>query len=87
MIHTNDYCDEVEDIVDVPVFENCKLKVKGIWYKYNGELLLDENELAELHGVQPSRRTKLKILLIRCLRWNLWMENISCERSSRIYSN
>ena len=39
-----DYCDEVEDIVDAPVFENCKLKVKGIWYKYNGELLLDENE-------------------------------------------
>ena len=39
-----DYCDEVEDIVDSPVFENCKLKVKGIWYKYNGDLISDVNE-------------------------------------------
>ena len=31
----------VEDIVDSPVFEDCKLKVKGIWYKYNGELASD----------------------------------------------
>ena len=39
-----DYCNEVEDIVDSPVFENCKLKVKGIWYKYNGSLISDTNE-------------------------------------------
>lgn len=33
------YCEEVEDIFDSPVFENCKLKVKGIWFRYNGELV------------------------------------------------
>ena len=38
------YIEDVEDIVDNPVFENCKLKVKGIWYKYNGDLVTNENE-------------------------------------------
>ena len=37
-----DYCDEVEEIVDSPVFEECKLKVKGVWYKYNGDLVTAE---------------------------------------------
>ena len=38
-----DYYDDVEDIVDNSVFENCKLKVKNQWYNYNGDLIADEN--------------------------------------------
>ena len=37
-----DYIEDVEDIIDSPVFENCKLKVKGVWYKYNGDLIIAE---------------------------------------------
>ena len=44
MDYAIDYCDEVEDIVDSPVFENCKLKVNGKWYVYNGSLLSTGNE-------------------------------------------
>ena len=44
MDYAIDYCDEVEDIVDSPVFENCKLKVNGKWYMYNGSLLSTGNE-------------------------------------------
>lgn len=39
-----DNLDEIEDIVDCPVFEDCKLKVKDIWYKYNGELVSGTNK-------------------------------------------
>ena len=60
MDHAIDYCDEVEDIVDAPVFENCKLKVKGIWYKYNGELISEENE--KVSKTQKRDSNKLRIL-------------------------
>lgn len=56
----NDYCDEVEDIDDKPIFENCKLKVKGIWYNYNGELFLEGNEIVSEAQIQ--NRNKLRIL-------------------------
>ncbi|MGN4016729.1 SANT/Myb-like DNA-binding domain-containing protein, partial [Bacteroides xylanisolvens] len=36
IITAGEYIDEVEDIVDSPDFEDCKLKFKGIWYNYNG---------------------------------------------------
>ncbi len=35
------YCDEVEDIVDDPIFEKCRLKVKDVWYSYDGHLIAD----------------------------------------------
>lgn len=53
------YIEDVEDIVDAPVFENCKLKVKGIWYKYNGDLVSDENE--KVSKVQIRNSDKLRI--------------------------
>lgn len=31
-----DYCDDIEDIDDNPIFEECRLKVAGEWYCYNG---------------------------------------------------
>ena len=37
-----DYSDKVEDIIDSSVFEYCKLKFNGVWYKYNGDLITDE---------------------------------------------
>lgn len=40
-LYSTDYIEEVEDIVDSPAFEDCKLKVGGIWYNYNGYLMTD----------------------------------------------
>ena len=34
-----DYGDAVEDIVDSSSFEECKLKVNGVWYNYLGDLI------------------------------------------------
>lgn len=42
-----DYIDEVEDIVDSPIFEKCKLKVKSAWYNYNGDLITDAPSQSE----------------------------------------
>lgn len=38
MVNTIDYSEIVKDIVDSPIFEECKLKVKDEWYDYKGEL-------------------------------------------------
>ena len=54
-----DYCNEVEDIVDSPVFENCKLKVKGIWYMYNGELVSDNKEKVSDAPKRPFDRLRI----------------------------
>lgn len=40
----NDYCDEVEDIVDSPVFEECKLKFRGVWFTFNGNSITDTSK-------------------------------------------
>lgn len=34
-----DYCEVVEDIVDSSNFEDCKIKVRGIWFGYNGNVI------------------------------------------------
>lgn len=44
IINATDYCDEVEDIVDSPVFEDCKLKFRGVWYTYNGNSITDTSK-------------------------------------------
>lgn len=41
MVDAPDYTEEVEDIVDSPAFADCKLKVGGVWYTYNGYLITD----------------------------------------------
>ena len=43
IIDITDYCEEVEDIVDSPDFVDCKLKVRGIWYTYNGNSITDSS--------------------------------------------
>ena len=43
IINATDYCDAVEDIVDSPVFEECKLKFRGVWYTYNGNSITDSS--------------------------------------------
>ena len=55
IIDAADYCEEVEDIVDSPVFEDCKLKVRGIWYTYNGNSITDSST----KDVVTDNRTKL----------------------------
>jgi len=55
IIDANDYCDEVEDIVDSPVFEDCKLKYKGVWYAYNGNSITDTSKKDN----ETDNRTKL----------------------------
>lgn len=55
IIDANDYCDEVEDIVDSPVFEDCKLKYKGVWYTYNGNSITDTSKKDN----ETDNRTKL----------------------------
>ena len=39
MYDSIDICDDIEDIVFSYVFEDCKIKVNGEWYKNNGELV------------------------------------------------
>ena len=55
IINATDYCEEVEDIVDSPVFEDCKLKVRGIWYTYNGNSITDSST----KNIVTDNRTKL----------------------------
>jgi len=55
IIDITDYCEEVEDIVDSPVFEDCKLKVRGIWYTYNGNSITDSST----KNIVTDNRTKL----------------------------
>ena len=55
IIDATDYSDEVEDIVDSPVFEECKLKFKGVWYTYNGNSITDTSK----KDIETDNRTRL----------------------------
>ncbi len=55
MIDSTDYCKEVEDIVDSPVFEDCKLRVRGVWYSYNGNSITDSSK----KNIATDNRAKL----------------------------
>lgn len=55
IIDATDYCDEVEDIVDSPVFEECKLNFKGVWYTYNGNSITDTSK----KDIETDNRTRL----------------------------
>ena len=37
-----DYCGIIEDIIDSPIFSDCKLKAKGSWYDNNGDIVNEE---------------------------------------------
>lgn len=45
MDYASDYSKAVEDLFDSPLFEDCKLKVNGIWYNYQGDLITDSSTL------------------------------------------
>lgn len=51
---SKDYCDAVEEIIDNPIFEKCKLKFRGVWYSYNGDLETDSTN----QNVKPVTGTK-----------------------------
>lgn len=55
IIATTDYCEDVEDIVDSSVFEDCKLRVRGVWYTYNGNAITDSSN----RTIVTDNRTKL----------------------------
>ena len=55
IINATDYCDAVEDIVDSPVFEDCKLKYRGVWYTYNGNSITDTSK----KDTETDNRTRL----------------------------
>ena len=50
-----DYSDAVEDIVDAPTFEDCKLKVNGDWYDYQGNLITDSPKRDDAVEEQPKQ--------------------------------
>ena len=50
-----DYSAEVEDIVDAPTFEDCKLKVNGDWYDYQGNLITDSPKRDDAVEEQPKQ--------------------------------
>lgn len=45
--NSKDYCEIVEDIEDCPIFEECRIKVAGIWYCYNGSPVVSIPESSE----------------------------------------
>lgn len=58
-----DYCDVIEDIVDCPVFNECKLKVNGEWYNYKGELVTkDTDDIEESNVPSMSDSDKQRIV-------------------------
>ena len=42
--NANDYCGLIEDIYDSPIFSECKLKAKGVWYDNCGNSIEEEDE-------------------------------------------
>ena len=55
-----DYCDLVEEITDSAVFEECRLKVNGAWYKYDGNPVA--TIVGNKDGEENVSRKKLRIL-------------------------
>ena len=37
-----DYCSLVDDIIDSPAFEDCKIKVNGTWFDYEGNVITND---------------------------------------------
>ena len=52
-----DYGAAVEDIVDAPSFEDCKLKVDGVWYNYLGDLVTDSSKRDDAFEELPKQKS------------------------------
>lgn len=39
-----DYSEAIEDLFDGSIFEECKIKVNGIWYNYQGDLISESSK-------------------------------------------
>lgn len=58
-----DYCSLVDDIVDSPAFEECKLKVNGTWFDYEGNVITndsDQNKEKRDYSKHQSYFTRIK---------------------------
>ena len=60
-----DICDIIEDIVDDPIFENCKLKVNGIWYTYKGDRSIDIEDESQIQNSDKLRIIKNPLYSVR----------------------
>ena len=60
-----DICDNIEDIVDEPIFEKCKLKVNGVWYDYKGERSIDIEDDSQLQNSDKLRIIKNPLYAVR----------------------
>lgn len=60
-----DICDNIEDIVDEPMFENCKLKVNGVWYNYKGERSIDIEDESQIQNSDKLRIIKNPLYSVR----------------------
>ena len=59
-----DYCEDIEDIDDNSVFEECRLKVAGEWYCYNGTPVVtipetESDKEKEIDGVENATDREL----------------------------
>ena len=57
-----DYGNAVEDIVDGSSFEECKVKVNGIWYDYQGNLISSSPKSDEVTEGSPKQHDYLRII-------------------------
>lgn len=56
--NNTDYAEIIEDIEDNSVFEKCQLKVKGVWYNYEGNLVMAEHTETK-SPLSPSNETPI----------------------------
>lgn len=55
------YCDLIEDIVDSPIFKECKLKVMGNWFFFNGNRITDAPSPQIVDDKRPIRSIEAQI--------------------------
>jgi len=56
MDDADDYSEVIEDLFDDPSFEECKIKVKGVWYDNQGDLITDSSIRDDATEESPQKR-------------------------------
>ncbi len=50
-----DYSEAIEDLFDSSSFEECKLKVNGVWYDYQGDMITDSTTCDDVTEESPQK--------------------------------
>ena len=50
-----DFSEAVEDLFDGSSFEECKIKVNGVWYDYQGDLITDSTTCDDVTEESPQK--------------------------------